>query len=101
MRASVSKAIGAIACVMVSVLGGCSAVLGIESDRHVVSDQGDAAVVIDPLGPADAGHDAAIQPGPWGCLEAPPQTLNTDQQVAVTLLVTDPLKPFASTRNDG
>jgi hypothetical protein len=97
MRTTATSVIGALVCATVGVLGGCSAVLGIESDRHVTTTNDQT----NPITDGDAGADSAphVTSGPWGCLEDGPRVLDPNVNVDLTVLVSDPLKPFASARS--
>jgi hypothetical protein len=74
------------------VIGGCGAVLGIDSDRYIAASEdaaaeggrGDAAPA---ARPPDGGSPAAN----WDCLSRPPEEIDPSLQVTGTLLVIDPI----------
>jgi hypothetical protein len=54
-------------------------------------------------GPGDGGDggpdvpDAAVDAGPWGCLDQPPEVLDPNASVATTVILFDALKPITET----
>jgi hypothetical protein len=84
---------------------GCSTVLGIDADRYLAAPReaadaapdgaGDAAADgasdAAPIGLGDGGNEGA-QADPWGCLSQPPEVLDPDLQVTVTLQVMDAIQ---------
>jgi hypothetical protein len=87
-------ALSAVAICVAGLLAaqGCSAILGVESDRHVVV-QGDTGDFVPDVGAPDAGVDAAVPVGvgPWDCLgHTVPNDPST--QVDLSVLLFDPLQ---------
>jgi hypothetical protein len=76
--AAVLVAAGTVAALAAS---GCSTILGIESDRHLVASDG------------GAGADADASPGPWDCLQSAGSGPQSLAPLALSLIVMDGLQP--------
>ncbi len=81
--------------------GACTQVLGINADRHLVDttdDTGSPMPEASDLGDAgaeDAAPEAAIEAGPWDCLDDPPEMPDPSKKVDVQIVVTDAIMPSA------
>jgi hypothetical protein len=73
---------------VLATLGGCTAVLGIKSDRYLVEAGPEEAG-----GPVDAGPDIVIGNGPWDCLQLPDEQLDPSATVDVEIQVFDAVQP--------
>ena len=85
MRTTGGRAVKAVAAVAILGIVGCSAVLGIEPNRHVAA-------------PADSGAPAPVDAGPdrWSCLSNPTQNINPSVVVSLQLLVMNASSPSTS-----